>query len=70
MATGNRCTEKRLSLEEAMARLKAAKIVRYEHGSARVYFEDANGNRDLIMDLYGEGHYRDLILGLISAGAQ
>lgn len=63
-------SEKRLSLDEAMTRLKAATIVQYEHGGARVYFEEANGTRDLIMDLYGEGHYRDLILGLIKAGAQ
>lgn len=62
--------EKRLSLDEAMTRLKAAKIVQYEHGGARVYFEDAHGNRDLIMDIYGEGHYRDLLLGLIAGGSR
>lgn len=60
----------RLSLEETWRRLLAAKIVQYEHGGARVYYEDESGKRDLIMDLYGEGHYRDLILGLISAGAR
>lgn len=57
--------ETQLSLDEAMRRLKAAKISRYDHGGARVYYEDEQGNRDLIMDIYGEGHYRDLILGLI-----
>jgi hypothetical protein len=31
------------------------KINRYDHGDGRVWLEDENGVRDLVVDIYGGG---------------
>ena len=60
-------TDERLSTEETVRRIGAAKLIEYDHGGGRLYFEDSNGRRDLIADFYGEGHYRDFIMTLLRA---
>ena len=57
----------RLTPEQTAERIGQAKLVEYEHGGGRLYFEEPNGTRDLIADFYGEGHYRDFIMTLLRA---
>jgi hypothetical protein len=64
----NPSENRRLSPEETAARIRAAKLIEYDHGGGRLYFETTDGRRDLIADFYGEGHYRDLIMELIRRG--
>lgn len=60
----------RLTPEETVARLRSAKLVEYDHGGGRLYFESPGGVRDLIADFYGEGHYRDFIMDLVRRSVQ
>lgn len=59
--------DSRLSLEETVRRIGNAKLIEYDHGGGRLYFEEPGGGRDLIADFYGEGHYRDFIMSLLRA---
>lgn len=63
----HRSQGQRLSPEETIARIRKAKLVEYDHGGGRLYFEEPGGGRDLIADFYGEGHYRDFIMTLLRA---
>lgn len=58
--------EQRLTPEQVVDRLRKSKLIEYDHGGGRLYFEDGS-ERDLIADFYGEGHYRDFIMKLIRA---
>ena len=49
-----------------MSRLK---ISRYEHGGARLWLENENGHRDLVVDIYEPKERREAIIAaLIGAG--
>lgn len=60
-------SDERLSTEDTVKRIGAAKLIEYDHGGGRLYFEGPKGERDLIADFYGEGHYRDFIMSLLRA---
>lgn len=55
---------------DVLARVKAAKLLSYDHGGGRLYFELPGGGRDLIADFYGDGHYRDFFMEVIGAVEQ
>jgi hypothetical protein len=57
----------RLSVEDTVKRIGAATLIEYDHGGGRLYFQEPGGGRDLIVDFYGEGHYRDFIMTLLRA---
>jgi hypothetical protein len=48
--------------------IKKAKVIRYEHGGGRMYYEDEKGARHLIADFYGNGDYREFILAALGRG--
>lgn len=52
-------------------KIAAAKLNRYEHGGARLYWTDPQGARHLIIDLYDDekAEMREYILGLLGRGA-
>lgn len=46
-----------------------AKINRYDHGGARIWIEDSDGKRDLVVDIYEPEERREKIIkALIESG--
>ena len=54
-----------LTPEQVYEHIRHATVNAYDHGGARMYFEDVKGSRHLIADLYGDGPYRDFILSVL-----
>ncbi len=47
---------------DAATPLDDATIARYDHGGGRVYVGELSGERELIMDLYGDGSDREFYI--------